>query len=267
MHLPNITAYLALATLQGAIVALPHPAALERLGSLRSPAWALVAPGSLIVGTFGVLALPALASGLAMLAAIATPMLAAIAVVSVVHGRQRRLLVVPLVLGVAAAAGSGWPGQLAASLLTALGCLTLGAALVRLTPARWLRIGVLSMGAVDVLLLALGVGQPAAELLREALGSTMHPAFDSANLGDCVLDYPDLVLAAVLGGVAAGRAIQQPAAALVAILAAAYGALFAVADMLPATVPLALVLVLVELLPGPARDRDTPMVGATPSAG
>jgi hypothetical protein len=266
VHVPSITAYLALATLQGAIVALPHPAALERLGSLRSPAWALVAPGSLIVGTFGVLALPPLASGLAVLAAIATPVLAAIAVVAVVHGRQRSLLLVPLALGVVAAVGSGWPGQLAASLLTALGCLTLGAAMVRLTPARWLHIGVLSVGAVDVLLLALGVGQPAAELLREALGGTMHPAFDHATLGDFAVDYPDLVLAAVLGGVVAGRAIQQPAAVLVAILAAAYGALFAVADMLPATVPLALVLVLVEW--GARRDprsRSTRSLATAPA--
>jgi hypothetical protein len=59
------------------------------------------------------------------------------------------------------------------------------------------------------------------------------------------LDYPDLVLAAVVGAMIADRAIQQSAALLVAASAAAYGALFAFADMLPATVPLALVLVLV----------------------
>ena len=74
------------------------------------------------------LALPLLASGLAVLAQIATPVLAAIAVMAVVHGRQRGLLVVPLALGGVAAAGPGWQGELAASLLTALGCLTLGAA-------------------------------------------------------------------------------------------------------------------------------------------
>jgi hypothetical protein len=246
VNISNVIEYVALATIQGAIVALPHPAALERLGRLRSPAWALVAPGSLIVGTFGVLALPQLASGLALLAAIATPVLAAIAVMAVVHGRQRRLLLVPLALGVVAAALSGWPSELAASLLTALGCLTLGSALVRLTPARWLYVGVLSMGAVDVLLLALGVGQPAAALLREALQSTILPAFDRAELGHFSTDYPDLVLAAVVGAIVADRAIQRHAALLVAILAVAYGALFAIAKMLPATVPLALVLVLVE---------------------
>jgi hypothetical protein len=256
--------YVALATIQGAIVALPHPAALERLGRLRSPAWALVAPGCLLVGTFGVLALPLLASGLVLLAQIATPVLAVIAVMAVVHGRRRRLLLAPLALGVAAAVGPGWPGELAASLLTALGCLTLGAAFVRLTPARWLHLGVLSMVAVDVLLLALGVGQPAAALLREALGSTVQPAFDGAELGNVSVDYPDLVLAAVLGAIVADRAVQRPAALLVAIVATAYGALFAFAEMLPATVPLAVVLMLVERGPqrGPRRRRTKSLVAA-----
>jgi hypothetical protein len=253
----NAAEYVALATIQGAVVALPHPAALERLGRLRSPAWAFVAPGCLLVGTFGVLALPLLASGLAVLAQIATPLLAAIAVMAVVHGRQRALLAAPLALGAVAAAGPGWPGELAASLLTALGCLTLGAAFVRLTPARWLYLGVLSMVGVDVLLLALGVGQPAAALLQDALDSTIQPALDHAQLGDFSLDYPDLVLAAVVGAVIADRPFQKAAALLVAISAAAYGALFAFAAMLPATVPLALVLVLVEFggRRSPRRNR------------
>src|SRR3954452_18834464 len=107
VNVSNAAEYVALATIQGAIVALPHPAALERLGRLRSPAWGLVAPGSILVGTFGVLALPLVARGLAVLARMATPVLAAIAVLAVVHGRQRRLLLVPVALGVIAA-GARW---------------------------------------------------------------------------------------------------------------------------------------------------------------
>ena len=130
--------------------------------------------------------------------------------------------------------------------------------MARLTPTRWLYLGVLSMVAVDVLLLALGVGQPAAALLREALGSGVQPAFDHAQLGDFSVDYPDLVLAAVVGAVVADRALQQSAALLVTISAAAYGALFAFAEMLPATVPLALVLVLVEWGRGGSRAAGRP---------
>lgn len=87
-------------------------------------------------------------------------------------------------------------------------------------------------------------------------------------------DYPDLVLAAVLGAALAGNARQLTAAALVAVLAAANGLLFVFADILPATVPLGIaataVLVLerwrgtarrparkgqrMRTLPGPARQ-------------
>ena len=260
MTASSLTACVVLATIEGALVALPCPAALARLERLRSPAWAVIGPCSLVVGTFGVLALPSLASGLAIFAAIATPLLAVIAVLAVVRGRHRALLAVPPALAVAALAATGWPAQLAASALTALGCLTLGAAVVRLTPAPWLHLGVLSMGVVDVLLLALGVGQPAAALLRDAMGDTVLPAFHRAELGSVAKDYPDLVLAAVLGGFVAGRPIQRRAAALVAILASAYSGLLVFADALPATVPLVIVLVLVEasrLAPRASRAART----------
>jgi len=45
--------------------------------------------------------------------------------------------------------------------------------------------------------------------------------FHRAQLGPMSLDYPDLVLAAVLGGVVAGRAVQARVATLVAVLATA----------------------------------------------
>jgi len=163
----------------------------------------------------------------------------------------------PRGLGVVALASRGLAGELAASLLTALGCLTLGAAVARLTPARWLQLGVLSMAAVDVLLLALGIGQPAADLLGDALGGT-RLALHRAELGPIIIDYPDLVLAAVLGGILSGRAKQRRAAVLVAILAGAYSSLLEVAEILPATVPLVLALVLVEGRPRFPLPRTRP---------
>jgi hypothetical protein len=259
MHasLSSFIASAALGVLEGALVALPGPAALGRLERLRSPAWALVLPGMLIVGTFSVLALPGAATALAVLAAVATPVLAAIAIVAVVHGRRPRLLLVPVGLAFAAVL-SGWPGELAASLLTALGCVTLGAVVVRLTPARWLAFGVLTMCAVDVLLIASGVGVPAAALLENALVGSGLPTLHHARLGPVTTDYPDLMLAAVLGSVFAGRAIQRRGALLVAALSAAYAALLTIADILPATVPLALALVLLEWGPRLPRLTRTP---------
>jgi hypothetical protein len=243
-----VTAFVALAAIQGGLVALPHSLAFRSLSRLRSPLWALAGPGSLLIGTFGVLAMPRLATGLAILAVVATPVLASIAVVAVVHGGRPVLLLVPLALGAVAIAGSGVAAQLTASLLTALGCLTLGAAIARLTPARWLALGVLSMAAVDVLLLALGIGQPAATLLAHALDG-VGPTFSRAQVGTMSQDYPDLVLAAVVGGVVAGRPVQPRAALLVAILAIANGGLLAFADIVPATVAPMLALALVEWMP------------------
>src|SRR4051812_8503718 len=250
MSFGSLGACVALGTMEGALVALPGPLALERLARVRSPGWALVAPGSLLLGTFGVLALPSLATGLAILAAVATPLLAAIAAVAVVPGSRRAVLLVPLALAMVAMACTGLAQEVAASMLTALGCLTLGAALVRLTPPRALQLGILSMAAIDVLLLAAGIGQPAAALLGDALGG-VHPTFHRAELGPITTDYPDLVLAAVLGGIFAGRPIQRRAAVLVAVLAAAYGGLLTIADVVPATVPLVVALVVVEW--GPQR--------------
>jgi hypothetical protein len=240
-----------LAVLKGVLVALPRPAALGRLERLRSPAWAFALPGMLVVGTFGVLALPAMATGLALLAAVATPALACVAVVAVVHGRRGWLALLPMVL-VLATALTGWTGELAASLVTALGCLTLGAGLVRLTPAPWLALGVAAMCAVDVLLLSAGVGQPAAAMLDSALSGSELPALQHAQLGPIQTDYPDLVLAAVVGAVLAGRVVRWRAAALVAMVAGAYTGLLTVVSIVPDTVPLALALLLLQVRP-PAR--------------
>lgn len=106
--------------------------------------------------------------------------------------------------------------------------------------------------------------QPADALLRDAVGNTIQPTLAHAELGQFSLDYPDLVLAAVLGAIVAERAVQRRAAVLVAISAAAYGALFAFADVLPATVPLALVLGLVEwgARRGPRRPRVESLAAA-----
>ena len=69
-------------------------------------------------------------------------------------------------------------------------------------------------------------------------------------------DYPDLVLAAVLGAILAGHARQLTAAALVTVLASANGLFFLFADMLPATVPTGLAALVVLLLGrGDAKRR------------
>ena len=234
----EFVAYCGLALIQGILVLLPRPAASARWGRLRSPAWALVLPVSLVIGTFGVLDVPHGATELGVVAALATPVFVVLAVFTVVRGPRWAWLAALPVL--AAGVALHWPPQLAATLLTALGCLTVAAALVRLTPLPWLAAGIAAMCVVDVVLLGAGVGAPAAHQLEIALKHSPLPEFHRAQIGSMNRDYPDLVLAAVLGTALAGHARQLTAAVLVTVLASANGLLFLFADILPGTVPLAL---------------------------
>jgi hypothetical protein len=236
----HVLAFCALASLQGALVALPRPRRRARRSRLRSPVWALVLPGALVVGTFGVLAVPGSARALAVLAAGATPVFGGLAVLHVVPGSRLAWLAALPAVAAAALVLHSWPAALAASLLTALGCLAIGALLVRLTPIPWLVLGIGVMCVVDVVLIVAGPGQPASQQLQLAFAHGPVPALDHAQIGSFTSDYPDLVLAAVLGAVLAGDARQLRAGVLVAALVSASGLLFLVADILPGTVPLAI---------------------------
>ena len=77
MSLSSFLAIIVLATIEGGLVALPRADALAQLHRLRSPAWAALLPGSILIGTFGPLAAPSMARALVVLAAVATPALAA----------------------------------------------------------------------------------------------------------------------------------------------------------------------------------------------
>jgi hypothetical protein len=256
MTLSGFTGITALALLQGALVGLPKANALARLARLRSPAWAALLPGSIVVGTFGVQALPPMATGMVALAGVAMPLLSAVAVLTVARGPRAAMLPIALTIAILSALIGGWTGELSASMLTALGCLTLGVALVRLIPRRFLLIGVLVMCAVDVTLLAFGADQPAAALMTQAAARLHRPVFDHAAIGTITIDYPDLVLAAVLGGFVAGHARQRRAALLVTALAAGHGMLLPFAGVLPATVPLALTFTMLHYARLPRRRAN-----------
>jgi hypothetical protein len=247
MTLSGYTAVIALATLEGALVALPRADALAPLGSLRSPAWAAILPGSIVAGTFVPLVMPSMALGLVVMAGVMTPLLATIAVLEVVRGPRIALMLMASALALTAALISGWAGQLSATALTALGCLAVGTALARLIPSRWFVLGVLGMCLADVALIASGIGHSAAALMASAMANVHGPVFSQADIGRVSTDYPDLVLAAVLGGFLAGRHRQLVAAVLVTAIGAAYGLLLLpLAHLLPATVPIALTLLLLE---------------------
>jgi hypothetical protein len=129
--------------------------------------------------------------------------------------------------------------------VTALACLTVGAGLQRLIPGRWLMLGVLAMSVVDIALLLSGAGYHQTALLAAAQNNFHGPRFTGARLGGTTIGYPDLFLAALLGSALAGRRAQVWAAGLLTVLAVGYDSMLSPGRLLPATVPIALTLVVV----------------------
>ncbi|MGH2872459.1 MAG: hypothetical protein ACRDL5_08355 [Solirubrobacteraceae bacterium] len=229
------------AALEGAIVALPREAVLVRLRQLRSPAWTPLLPGSIAAGTFGVLAVPSGASTLVVVAAVTTPLLAAVAVAFVSRARAP-VLAVAVAAGLASVLAAGPIGHLGASVVMALACLTVGATLAAVIPGRWLLAGVAAMAVIDAALLATGFGYHQTALLAAASNGFHGPQFIGARVGATTIGYPDLCLAALVGACLAGGRGQFRAAILVTALAIGCDSMLSRGVMLPATVPIALAL-------------------------
>jgi hypothetical protein len=265
MTVSGIGAAAAVALLQGALVALPRHNALGSLQRLRSPAWAAVLPGAILIGTLAPLGAPPLALALIVIGTLATPPLAAIAALAVVRGPRAALVAVAVAAGLLAMLPGGLGGDLSTTILTAFGALALGSALARLIPGSWVLAGFACMCAVDAALLLAGLGEPAAAVIAAASGQVHLPLFDQAHIGGIVVDYPDLVLAASLGGFLAGQHGQWHAAALVTVLAGASLLLTPVNTMFPATIPTAVTLIALRTI-GLPRRRAVKILTPQPAA-
>jgi hypothetical protein len=221
---------------------------------------------SIIVGTFGLLVAPGLASPTVLAAAVTTPLLAVVAVLLVVRARS---LVLPLaaLAGALAVWATGQGGHIGTGVVTALACLTVGAALQRLIPGRWLVAGVVAMSVVDITLLLAGPGYHETAVLAAAQTNFHGPRFTGARIGGTTIGYPDLFLAALLGASLAGRRAQAWAAGLLVVLAVAYDSLLSPGLLLPATVPIALTLVVIGVVGHRRRGgRRALRAGAAPAA-
>jgi len=184
----------------------------------------------------------AVADGLTWLALIAVPPLAAIAL-------RRAWPLAAVALAVAWAAKGSLTGDVAAALLTALSCVTLGWLLAALTPPLPLKVGIVLMAAIDAyLVFSNQLQHPNATLVAAAPAAGL-PQLQVANIAGATLGFGDLFVAGVLGGVLASEHRPRvPAAALVLVLGLLFDLLFWVFDTLPATVPVAVALVLLELV-------------------
>jgi hypothetical protein len=250
----------ALSLVQAALVAAPRAATLPLLDRLRSNWWALVPPLSIVVAIGAISLDSASADALTYLALVAVPPLAAAALAWIARGGRPALalLVVPL-FALAWAAGGSLSAQTAALALTALACTTLGWLLVCVVPPRWLKLGIYAMAAIDTYLVATNLLQEPNAVLNAVAPGGGLPRLQFISFGSAVMGFGDLFIAATLGALlASDRRLQLTGAALAVALCLGFDLLFLLVDELPATVPIALTLAILEIA-GRGRGASDPV--------
>ncbi|MGH2844014.1 MAG: hypothetical protein ACRDKL_10575 [Solirubrobacteraceae bacterium] len=238
--------------MQAGVVAAPRvlaPRWASRVARLRGRGWALVPVASII----GVIFLIRFASGtadwLTYLALVAVPLLCALALGWLMRGARPWLALLAAGLFVLAwrAPGSLF-GEAAAAVLSGLSCVALGVLLASVTPRRWLVVGIVAMACADVWLTTTNLLQAPNNLLTAAAPGGGLPQLQSEQFGGVTMGYGDLFVASLLGGVFAARwPLQWRAALLTLVCASLFDLLFLVVDDLPATVPVAVALLLMGL--------------------
>ncbi len=246
-----------LSLVQAALIAAPRTISSPFLTGLRGRGWALLPPLSIVVVVAAIALESAAADFLTYLALIAVPPLAALALAGLVRGGRPplALLTIPL-FALAWAARGSVGGETAALALSALACVSLGCLLVAVVPARWLKLGIYAMAAIDAYLVGSSLLQEPNAILNAASPGGL-PRLQLASFGSAVMGFGDVFLAATLGALLAhDRRLQLTGAALAAILCPAFDLLFFAVDQLPATVPIALTLLTLELI-GPASGQPS----------
>jgi hypothetical protein len=248
--LPFWLSIAALSLVQAALVAAPRAPSPQLVQRLQSRWWALVLPLSIVVVVAGISLESAGAEFLTYLALIAVPPLAAVALAWLVRGGRPPLALAVLPLFAVAWAFQGaLGGETAALALSALACVSLGWLLACGVPPRWLKLGIYLMAAVDAWLIAADLLQEPNAVLNAAAPAADLPRLQFASFGSAVMGFGDLFIAAVLGALlASDRRLQLRGAALAAVICLGFDLLFFAVDQLPATVPIALTLAVLELL-------------------
>jgi hypothetical protein len=258
--LPFLPSDAGLLALQAGVVALPRPAPQIRLFErLRGPAWALIPVASIVVVVFAIRYMSDTATGLTYLAVVAVPPLAAAALAWAIRsrypvGRGRTAASIGItaaLFAVAWVSHKSLAGGAAAAVLSALSCVTLGVLLAAVAPPGWLKLGIVAMAVADTWLVVSDLLQSPNAALVAAHPAGNLPQLQSEIFGTVSMGYGDLFVAALLGAILAGdRRKQLTAAVLTLGIAAVFDLLFLTVSELPATVPVAVALIVLE-----ARDR------------
>jgi hypothetical protein len=256
-----------LGLVQAVLVALPQPRPLPGwLGWARGAGWALIPALSIVVVVVAIELDSDSATWLSYVALVAVPPLAAFALAALVHRSRPAWALAALGLfALAWGAYGSLAGEAAAMALSGLACIALGWLLVSsIVPALWLRLGVYAMALIDTIYVATDLLQGPNAILSSASPTGDLPRLQAVHFGSAQMGFGDLFIAALVGcllaadgpktalGLRLSSRRQWVAAALVAGLALAFDLLFFAVDELPATVPVAVALFLVQR---PAKPR------------
>lgn len=235
-----------LIVVQALLVVGPRPPAPAFLGRLRTGAWAWVLPISL-GGTIALVsAIPGLAPSFTYLSLVAIPILA-VPALAVWRGPTVGIAAAVVLFAASWMAQGSLVGQGAAVALTALSCTTLASLLCAVAPARLLKVAIVVMAALDAYLVFGQLLEGPNNAINAASPGSGLPQLQVAAFGSALVGYGDLFIAATLGGVLVSRRMRYRGAALVLGCSAVFDLLFLVVGTLPATVPVAVALLILEL--------------------
>jgi hypothetical protein len=203
------------------------------------------------------------ATGLTYLALVAVPPLAAVALAWAMRGggvgRHRIAVAIGLtafLFALAWAFHTSLVGGACAALLSALSCVTLGVLLAAVAPAPWLKLGIVAMAAADSWLVVSDLLQAPNASLIAAHPVGNLPQLQGELFGSVSMGYGDLFVAGLLGALLAGNRRRQWRGALLTLaIAAVFDLLFLAISELPATVPVALALIVLEVAERRQRAR------------
>lgn len=259
---------LALAVAQASCIALAGAGLPPWAAHLRSGAWALILPLSVAVVVGGIAALPATADLLTWAALVLVPAGAALGFGWAARGARPwlALLAIPL-LALAWSSPGSRIGQAAAVILMTASAIAAGRLVAGAAPLVLVKAGVVALAIVDaVLVFSNNLQGPNAVLIAAQPGLGL-PQLQSAHFGGAGLGYGDLFAAGVVGAVlAAERGPQLAAAAAMVLVTLAWSQLFLVYDVIPATIPPAVVLLGAEAWRRRPAARRAPVRRAAPLA-
>ena len=215
--------------------------------------WALLLPVSIAGVVAGIAIFPQMADGLTWVALILVPPGAVLALSWALHGARPALGLIAVALLVLAFAKPGTlAGDAAAALCTALSAATLGRLLAGAVPANYLKLAIVAFAVIDAILVFGNQLQAPNAVLNAAVPAPGLPQLQYLELHYASMGYGDVLVAGVLGGVLATEGRKQwPVGLLVLLLAVLWDLLFLLDSIntLPATVPIAAALILVEVKP------------------